>query len=483
MSDAPKKLRLPRRFQTIYWQNFMLTASVVVLTLVLLGMSFFALSYTYSRNQREADMRTKAGVVSRMVSSYVTGGSLSGMRELASFAASVTDENFLICNLQGNVLLTSDATLEGRVLTLPAGMPESILRGESSFDRTTLGEIYTGKHFAVGVPIESMGQTVGVVVAVTEARELNAMWRGFIGMFFMTAVTVLLLSFVVSAWLSMRQSRPIREMAGATRLFAEGNFDVRMRGYDDPVEIAELAGSFNNMADSLQETERQRREFIANVSHELKTPMTTISGYMEGMLDGTIPPEQQAKYLAITAAEVKRLSRLVRSMLDISRIKDKGIPAERKRNFDLCEVAGEVLLSFEQQINRKHIEVETDLPPQGARTRADPDAITQVIYNLIDNAVKFCPEEGKLSLLMVQTTGGKYLVAVRNTGPTIPPEELPLVFDRFHKTDKSRSMDRNGWGLGLYIVRTIILAHEEDIYVTSRNGVTEFAFTMPKVSF
>ena len=192
MSDAPKKLRLPRRFQTIYWQNFMLTASVVVLTLVLLGMSFFALSYTFSRSQREADMRTKAGVVSRMVSSYVTGGSLSGMRELASFAASVTDENFLICNLQGNVLLTSDATLEGRVLTLPAGMPESILRGESSFDRTTLGEIYTGKHFAVGVPIESMGQTVGVVVAVTEARELTAMWRGFIGMFFMTAVTVLL---------------------------------------------------------------------------------------------------------------------------------------------------------------------------------------------------------------------------------------------------------------------------------------------------
>ena len=136
--------------------------------------------------------------------------------------------------------------------------------------------------------------------------------------------------------------------------------------------------------------------------------------------------------------------------------------------------------SFEQNINGKGREVETELPDQGARVNADPDAITQVVYNLIDNAVKFCPEGGTLALKIAQTKGGKYLVSVSNTGPTIPAEELPLVFDRFHKTDKSRSVDRDGWGLGLYIVKTIILSHEEDIYVTSRDGVTEFSFTMPK---
>ena len=141
-----------------------------------------------------------------------------------------------------------------------------------------------------------------------------------------------------------------------------------------------------------------------------------------------------------------------------------------------------MLLSFEQKINDKHLEVEAELPDQGAKSCADPDAITQVVYNLIDNAVKFCPEHGTLGVRIEQIKTGKYLVAIRNTGPTIPAEELPLVFDRFHKTDKSRSVDRDGWGLGLYIVKTIILGHEEDIYVTSRDGVTEFSFTMPKVN-
>ena len=296
------------------------------------------------------------------------------------------------------------------------------------------------------------------------------------------AVLLVLLLAIPAVWMIVqRQMRPIKQMTAAARRMAHGQMDVRVDVDDtDTAELNELALAFNNMAQALAKSELKRQEFVANVSHELKTPMTSISGYMEGMLDGTIPPEQQPKYMEIIAGEVKRLSRLVRSMLEISRIQDQGIPAERKRAFDLCQTVGEVLLSFEQKINGKRLEVETDLPDQGARTIADPDAITQVVYNLIDNAVKFCPEGGTLGLRVAQTKGGKYLVSVRNTGPTIPADELPLVFDRFHKTDKSRSVDREGWGLGLYIVKTIILSHEEDIYVTSRDGVTEFSFTLPK---
>ena len=477
MNDAAKKnkrYQLPRRFQTIYWQNFLLTAGVVVLTLVLLGMSFFALSYTYTRNDREADMRGKASVVSRMVSSYVTGGSLSGMRELASFAASVTEEDFLICNLQGNVLLTTDASLEGRVLTLPEGMVDSILSGSDGFDRTTLGGIYPGKHFAVGVPIFSMGQTVGVVLAVTEARALTAMWREFIAMFFMTAVTVLLLSFVVSAWLSIRQSRPIREMASATRRFAEGNFDIRMRGYDDPMEIAELASSFNNMADSLQETERQRREFIANVSHELKTPMTTIAGYTDGILDGTIPPEQEKQYLRIISDESRRLSRLVRRMLDISRLQSREL---HKAPFDLCESMRRVLISMEKKITDRGLDVDANIPDNSVTVLGDNDLITQVIYNLLENATKFA-RAGSTLYLGLAVVNGKALVSIRNEGDTIPADEIPLLFERFHKSDKSRSEDKDGVGLGLYVVRTILDQHKEQIAVTSEDGVTTFTFTV-----
>ena len=256
-------LKARTRCRTIYWQNFLLTASVVMLTLALLGSAFFALTYSYAIDERSEEMQSKASVVSHMVSSYMESGSLTGLRELADFASSVTDAQFLICNADGNLLLTTDPSLANRVLTVPKDVSEGAMSSEPYAVRTTLGSIYADTHFVVGVPIESGGATVGFVLAVTGARALTTMWRTFIGLFFMTAVTVLLLSFVVSAWVSMRQSHPIHEMAEATRRFADGNFDVRMHNYAGVTEITELADAFNNMADSLQETERQRREVIA----------------------------------------------------------------------------------------------------------------------------------------------------------------------------------------------------------------------------
>ena len=224
----------------------------------------------------------------------------------------------------------------------------------------------------------------------------------------------------------------------------------------------------------------RQKEFITGASHELKTPMTTIAGYLDGMLDGTIPQPEQRHYMELVSTEVRRLSRLVRNMLEISRLKDQGIPADKLADFDLCEAAGQALLSFEQRINRKHLNVDVDMPELGVTVRAMPDAVTQVLYNLIDNAVKFIDDGGTLSI-RVERSGNKAVTTVGNTGPTIAPEELPLIFDRFHKTDKSRSTDRDGVGLGLYIVKTIVLAHGEDIYVTSRDGKTEFTFTLPLV--
>jgi len=234
------------------------------------------------------------------------------------------------------------------------------------------------------------------------------------------------------------------------------------------------------MADSLAQSERQRQEFVANVSHELKTPMTTISGFMDGMLDGTIPPQQHRQYMQLISDEVRRLSRLVRSMLEISRLQSQGIGEDKKRRFDLGDVIAQTLISFEQRINRKGLLMEVQLPERSLFTRADPDSITQVIYNLIDNAIKFCNEGGILGIRL-EAEGTKARITIRNTGNTVPPEELPLLFDRFHKADKSRSADRDGVGLGLYIVKTILNSHGEDIRVTSENGLTTFTFTLPLV--
>ena len=210
--------------------------------------------------------------------------------------------------------------------------------------------------------------------------------------------------------------------------------------------------------------------------------MTTISGYVDGILDGTIPESRRDYYLRIVSEETKRLSRLVRSMLDISRLQDQGgIPEDKKIHFDMEEAVGQVLITFEKKITDKKLEVDVDMPEHPVYTYAASDMVTQVIYNLIDNAVKFCPEGGTLGL-RIKEGGNKIYISVSNEGETIPPEELPLVFDRFHKLDKSRSKNRDGWGLGLYIVKTIVCSHGENISVTSRDGKTEFTFTMPLVN-
>ena len=478
-AKKPKKgwsLKIKKRCLTIYWQNFMLTASVVMLTLALLGSAFFALTYSYAVDERSEQMQSKATIVSHMVSSYIESGSLTGLRELANFASNVTDAQFLICNTDGDLLLTTDPTLANRVLTMPQEVIDGAMSGDAYTTRTTLGGIYEETHFVVGVPIESNGALVGFVLAVTGARALTTMWRTFIGLFFMTAVTVLLLSFVVSAWVSMRQSRPIHEMAEATRRFADGNFDVRMHNYEGVTEISELTEAFNSMADSLQETERQRREFIANVSHELKTPMTTIAGYTDGILDGTIPPEQEKEYLRIISDEARRLSRLVRRMLEVSQLQSRDL-TRTKAPFDVCESMRRVLISMEKKITDRGLDVDADIPDGSIMVLGDNDLITQVIYNLLENATKFA-RAGSALYLGVTTLNGKALVSVRNEGDTIPAEEIPLLFERFHKSDKSRSEDKDGVGLGLYVVKTILEQHKEHIAVTSENGLTTFTFTI-----
>lgn len=402
-----------------------------------------------------------------------------------NYTVRATGRDTVVCDETGTVLVCSCGLQSCRHLGYQ--FPHSFLdlAGEDStgFDSGADFACYSGKRMAaVQLVTGTNGSVYYVVVSIPSSRITQKTMDGF-KTNLIVALSVLVLAMPLVWWIVNRQTKPIKLLTAAARKMAHGQMDVRVStGEANTAELNDLTVAFNNMAQALAQSELKRQEFVANVSHELKTPMTTISGYMDGMLDGTIPEDQHPKYMELISGEVKRLSRLVRSMLEVSRIQDQGIPPERRRTFDLCQTVGEVLLSFEQKINAKQIEVETDLPDLGAKAVADPDAITQVVYNLIDNAVKFCPEKGTISLRIQQAKGSKYLVSIKNTGATIPADELPLVFDRFHKTDKSRSADRDGVGLGLYIVKTIIMSHEEDIYVTSRDGETEFSFTLPKAA-
>ena len=479
--------RLKRQFQGLYWRQLYVTAGTVMLTLLLLGASFFALSYNYARNQRSDEIIAQAKVMSQLSVSYLETGryltmeelrSDPGFQQLASFAAMVSDVDFMICDEEGHVLLSTDETLDGRVLTMPADMTRSIMEEGSSSRRDDLDGLYQSKRFVVGVPAvnsETLA-VVGEVFAVATMTSLDTMWRGFVGLFFMTSFVSLMIAFMSASIAAMRQVKPIREMAQATRLYAEGDFDVRMRDYGRNDEVGELAASFNNMAESLQQTERQRREVIANVSHELKTPMTTIAGYTDGILDGTIPPENERRYLQIISNESRRLSRMVRRMLDVSQLQAID-PLRGGNHFDICESMRRVLISMEQKINDRHLDVDADIPEEPILVLGDNDMITQVIYNLLENATKFA-REGTALYLGITAIDGKARVTVRNLGDTIPADELPLLFERFHKSDKSRSEDKDGVGLGLYIVKTILEQHKEKINVTSEDGVTTFTFSL-----
>ena len=479
--------RLRSRFRGMYWRQMFVVVGMVLLTLSLLGASFFSLSYNYARNQKLEEVEGRARVLGQLSVSYLESGRYLDIealqndpdfRQLASFAATVSDMNFMICDIEGHVLLTTDRALDGRTVTMPAEMTGEILEQGATAHRDDLDGLYPQKRFVVGIPAVNTdtGVAVGVVYAVSTSESLDDMWQGFIGLFFMTAFVVLMIAFLASSITTMRQTLPIRQMVQATRRYAEGDFDIRMYDYGRDDEIGELAASFNNMAESLQQTERQRREFIANISHELKTPMTTIAGYTDGILDGTIPPEKERQYLEIISNESRRLSRMVRRMLDVSQLQTID-PLKGGKHFDLCESMRRVLISMEQKITERGLDVEADIPEEPILVLGDNDMITQVIYNLLENATKFARADSTL-YLGITTIEGKARVTVRNLGDTIPPEELPLLFERFHKSDKSRSEDKDGVGLGLYIVKTILAQHKENIDVTSEDGVTTFSFSL-----
>ena len=472
-------------------RSFSMVAAILLLALTVLGACFQYLVKEYLTRTTVADLRSDAQIISNLAAAYSIDGNLSSRDFLLNLdvASQVSNSDIVICDGTGRVVLCSDALsgCEHQGLRLNREYLQKVLTTGHDEATGIIRGLYSDRRFVVSVPItsgtESGTLVSGIVIVSTPTQATNEILSRISNIFLTTALFVVLISVLGVSLLVRRENRPLRDMAKAANAFGHGDLEARVKVEDSSSEeMEELALAFNNMASSLQKSEYQRQEFVANVSHELKTPMTTISGYVDGILDGTIPPERQGHYLRIVSDETKRLSRLVRSMLDISRLQSEGgIPEEKKTHFDLEETVGQVLITFEKKINDKGLQVDVDMPEHPVYTRANQDYITQVVYNLLDNAVKFCPQGGELGI-RIREGGSKAYVSVSNQGDTIPPEELSLLFDRFHKLDKSRSQNRDGWGLGLYIVKTIVCSHGENISVTSKDGKTEFTFTMPLVN-
>ena len=403
-----------------------------------------------------------------------------------------SDYEVLITDKDGKILLSTAHSREGDgkkhpIIDIEEGLGNVTM---SAFERQksengeigyvyngTIGESLEDKYMVYAKPILSGENVECYVMSMASTNKEHNFVSITRQVVINSSIWVMLAAVIAAYFITERIVHPLRKMTSASKEFAKGNFSARVPVSRRHDEVAELGRAFNNMADSLESLEKMRNSFLANISHDLRTPMTTIAGFIDGINSGAIPPEKHEYYLGVISAEVHRLSRLVSQLLDVSRLES----GERKFNytdFDIAEVARLILISFEHEIEDKKLDVEFDAEYDGMYARADKDAIYQVLYNLCHNAIKFADEGGKFRIEISRITDTKLKVAVYDQGQTIDPEDSRMIFDRFYKTDESRGLDRSGVGLGLYICKTIIDAHGESIDVEAFDDGCEFWFTI-----
>ena len=470
---------------SIYFRNFLTTALIVLLSFTILGGLSTAWSYRLSVSERKATMSSTLRETARYLVAWHTiyGEELSelSMSMQLSMISGVSGFDLLATDPGGVVGACSDKDFTHLGQTVPSSVLVTASSDAGSVMSSALGQIYPERRQVVGAPLmTNIGgepQVFGYLFVSSDSEAFRQAWRQFSGVFILISLNVMALTFVISLLTTKKQAEPLNEMAGAARRFAHGDFSTRVEDTGRLDEIGQLTQAFNAMADSLESSETLRRDFIANLSHELKTPMTVITGFTDVILDGTISPENEERYLNIISSETRRMTRLVASMLDMVRHQSADTEAILQNSFDVSEVVRLALLSLGNKIENRRLDVKAELPEEAVMTRGDKDSITQVVINLIDNAIKFSVSGGVIGLQLWKR-GGRAYVSVENRGEQIPTDELPHIFDRFHKADKARSADREGVGLGLYIVKTILDNHNEDIFVTSEDGITKFMFTL-----
>lgn len=472
--------------RSTYFRIFVTMALIMFVSFSLLGGLSTVLSYRRTFADRLDMMISVLGETVRYVSTQHLSSAVPlddmDLNMSLTLISRVTNFDIILTDAGGTVVAFTDFASAKLGSVIPGDILLSFDTQEDIVEVTTLGGFYPVPRPVTGTPLAaSIGgemRLYGYLFITSDMAAPRQEWISFTTAFVLLALSVLVFTFIVLFVTSKWQVEPLNEMADAARRFARGDYSARVAtdtGRKD--EIAQLTEAFNNMADAIEHNEELRRDFIANLSHELKTPMTVIAGFAEGLLDGTIPRKDEDRYLKIISSETRRLSRLVKSMLAVSTLGEESEKLVLDGSFDITEIAAVALLSLENRVIDKKLLVEAKLPEEPIAVKGNKDAIIQVLYNLLDNAVKYSPIGGTIQLELWRQDKRVY-VSVTNHGETIPAEELPNIFQRFHKVDRSRGVDREGVGLGLYIAKTILDNHNEDIFVSSDGGITKFIFSL-----
>jgi len=406
---------------------------------------------------------------------YETNPDYNELNIQLELLSAVTDARIWLVSNSGRIAMDSSYTAIGC----------SLLEEDAEFFEKTFQEnvyfkgIMLEPMLCVSIPVIHDYSNKGHLVLLMEmerVEEESIFYLDFVNIAYLVFQPVLLAVFVLIYCMT---SIPVKQMAEAAKKFSRGNFK-------EPLELSasgeylELGNTIQYMGDKLKNADDAQRKFVSNVSHDFRSPLTSIKGYIEAIKDGTIPPEWQEKYLDIIIFETERLTKLTSNLLELNSFDDNGIILH-KTEFDINQMIKQIALSFEGTFKKKKLVLNLVFSEKEQFVRADVDKIEQVLYNLIDNAVKFSNQDSSIRIT-TEERGNKVMIAVKDNGIGIPKESQARIWERFYKTDTSRGKDKKGTGLGLSIVKEIITAHEENISVVSTEGVgTEFIFSLPRV--
>jgi signal transduction histidine kinase len=387
------------------------------------------------------------------------------------------------------LIVDRNGSVKDNMITAIKNNPDTVESLTASDVTDALNEVLTGKEietritnaakgtvFTVAVPWVQNGSVLGAVFIHTSAQVIEAEYRGIVWQI----VGGFSIAALVAAFCALLYTRsivrPLTVITRAAEDMSRGKFGSRaaVTGVN---EVRQLAGAFNIMADKLAQVEENRRDFVANVSHELRSPVTSIHGFVEGMLDGTIPPGERDRYLQVVSDETNRLKKLIADLLDLSRM-EKGVAELKPSVYDINETVRRVIIGRMNELEQRGIELHLEFENDPCPVRADQDRIAQVVYNLVDNALKFINDRGNLTI-HTALVHDKVSVVVRNDGAPILPEDRPHIFDRFYKADKAHTVGKgSGTGLGLSICQRIIEQHGQTIRLLPTETGAAFEFTL-----
>ncbi|QXM06823.1 sensor histidine kinase [Crassaminicella indica] len=465
-------------FNTVFKKLLSTYFVIIVITFLLLGLLFSQLFGSYFFNKTERLLIEEGNKINDLVIDYLNGYisqerlnlELQAVERFLNTRIWIIDKRGIIYGVSSD-----EEKWIGKQITTKDML--EVLKGHTIVKKGTYEEIGKTPMLTVGVPIFVNGRVDNAIIMHSPLYEITKAIREVHKIIWTAMMVSFFISFIILYIVSRKLSAPIRAMGQVAQKLAEGDFSQRVKSYENDDEIGKVTKTFNAMADKLEKIEENRRSFISSVAHELRSPLTLIKGFVQGMVDGTIKENEQEKYLNIILRETKRLNQLIANLLDIQKMESDKYPIY-PQIFDINELIVRTLIKYEEEINKKGIEVNIDLQKEKQMVFADKDAYEQVLINLLDNAMKFMKEAGKLNI-KTYFLNNKVWVEIQDNGIGMKKEVQQRIWDQFYKADQSRDRNEKGTGLGLYIVKKIIDRHKETIKVESELGLgTTFTFSV-----